>query len=108
MYCPSFDIAAVVAGRARLTDEQALELYEQTPLTMLGRWAFAAAQRMHPEDYRTYVIDRNINYTNICTARCAFCAFRRDVKTAGGRGDAYTLSHDAIYQKIEELVAIGG
>ena len=62
-------------------------------------------QRLHPEDYRTYVIDRNINYTNICTARCTFCAFRRNDKTAG---DAYTLSHDAIYQKIAELVSIGG
>src|SRR4029078_1063238 len=59
----------------------------------------------HPEDYRTYVIDRNINYTNICTARCTFCAFKRNDKLAP---DAYTLSYDAIYKKIEELVSIGG
>ena len=77
-YTPSFDIAAVVSGEARLTDEQFLELYHQAPLTQLGNWAFGVVQRLHPQDYRTYVIDRNINYTNICTARCTFCAFKRN------------------------------
>jgi cyclic dehypoxanthinyl futalosine synthase len=104
-YKPSFDIHAVIDGKARLTNPQLLELYAHAPLTDLGRWAFQVLQRLHPEDYRTYVIDRNINYTNICTARCTFCAFKRNDKTAG---DAYTLSHDAIYKKIEELVSIGG
>ena len=59
---------------------------------------------MHPEDYRTYVIDRNINYTNVCTAKCTFCAFRRDHEDA----DSYTLSYEQIGEKIRELVAIGG
>src|SRR5262245_28985733 len=104
-YRPSFDIDAAVAGKSRLTEDQLLELYERAALTDLGRWAFAVLQRMHPEDYRTYVIDRNINYTNICTARCTFCAFKRNDKTAA---DAYTLDHEAIYKKIAELVAIGG
>jgi len=104
-YTPSFDIHAVVAGTARLSDGQLLELYENAPLTDLGRWAFGVVQRLHPEDYRTYVIDRNINYTNICTARCTFCAFKRNDKNAP---DAYTLDQDAIYKKIAELVAIGG
>ncbi len=104
-YAPSFDIQAVVAGRARLGEEQVLELYEKAPLTDLGRWALGVVRRLHPEDYRTYVIDRNINYTNICTARCTFCAFKRNDKNAG---DAYTLSHEAIYKKIAELVGIGG
>jgi cyclic dehypoxanthinyl futalosine synthase len=104
-YVPSFDIAAVIAGTARLTDEQMLELYENAPLTDLGRWAFGVTQRLHPEDYRTYVIDRNINYTNICTARCTFCAFKRNDKNAP---DAYTLDNDAIYRKIAELAQIGG
>src|SRR4051812_9625476 len=101
---PSFDIDAVVAGRARLTDAQALELYQLAPLHDLGEWAQAVAQRLHPEDYRTYVIDRNINYTNVCTAKCTFCAFRRDHEDA----DAYTLSFDTIGEKIRELVSIGG
>jgi cyclic dehypoxanthinyl futalosine synthase len=104
-YQPSFDLAAVIAGRARLSDAQFLELYHHASLTDLGRWAFSVVNRLHPEDYRTYVIDRNINYTNICTARCTFCAFKRNDPNAP---DAYTLDHETIYQKIRELVSIGG
>jgi len=100
----SFDIDAVVAGQARLTDAQALELHAQASLHDLGQWALAVSRRLHPENYRTYVIDRNINYTNVCTAKCTFCAFRRDHDD----GDAYTLSFDQIGQKISELVSIGG
>src|SRR4051812_13168379 len=100
----SFDVDAVIAGAARLTDEQALELYHHASLHDLGQWALAATQRMHPEDYRTYVIDRNINYTNVCTAKCTFCAFRRDHEDA----DSYTLSYEQIGDKIRELVAING
>src|SRR4029079_1405828 len=69
-----------------------------------GQWAHARTLAMHPEDYRTYVIDRNINYTNVCTARCTFCAFRRDHED----GDGYTLSFERIGEKIRELVGIGG
>src|SRR3954452_6906006 len=100
----SFDIDAVIAGKWRLTDAQALELYHGVPLHDLGQWAHAVTQRMHPEDYRTYVIDRNINYTNVCTAKCTFCAFRRDHEDA----DSYTLSYEQIGDKIRELVAING
>jgi len=105
VYRPPFDIQAVVAGRARLTEPELLELYRHAPLADLGRWAFAMTQRLHPEDYRTYVIDRNINYTNICTARCTFCAFKRNDPQAA---DAYTLSRAQVHEKIRELVAIGG
>jgi cyclic dehypoxanthinyl futalosine synthase len=100
----SFDMDSVIAGRSRLSEEQALELYQTAPLHDLGQWALAATQRMHPQGYRTYVIDRNINYTNVCTAKCTFCAFRRDHEDA----DAYTLSFDAIGEKIRELISIGG
>src|ERR1700749_773546 len=100
----SFDIDPVIAGRSRLSESQALELYKSASLHDLGEWAHAVTQRMHPEDYRTYVIDRNINYTNVCTAKCTFCAFRRDHEDS----DAYTLSFDTIGEKIRELVAIGG
>ena len=100
----SFDIDAVVGGRARLSEEQALELYHQASIHDLGQWAHEVSGRLHPEDYRTYVIDRNINYTNICTARCTFCAFRRD----SDAGDAYTLSNEQIGEKIRELVGING
>jgi cyclic dehypoxanthinyl futalosine synthase len=100
----SFDIGAVIAGRSRLTDGQAMELYHNASPQDLGQWAAATAGRMHPEDYRTYVIDRNINYTNVCTAKCTFCAFRRDQDEK----DSYTLSYETIGQKIRELVAING
>src|SRR5215203_1316954 len=100
----SFDIDPVIEGRARLTDAQALELYTDAPLHDLGEWALAVTKRLHPEDYRTYVIDRNINYTNVCTAKCTFCAFRRDHEDA----DSYTLSYETIGEKIRELVSING
>jgi cyclic dehypoxanthinyl futalosine synthase len=104
MYRLSFDIDPVLEGRARLTEAQALELHENASLQDLGDWATAVMRRLHPEDYRTYVIDRNINYTNVCTAKCTFCAFRRDHED----GDSYTLSFDTIGEKIKELVAING
>jgi cyclic dehypoxanthinyl futalosine synthase len=97
-------LEAVVAGAARLAPEQALALAMGMPLTELGWWADRRCQVLHGDRIRTYVIDRNINYTNVCTARCTFCAFRRD----GEEQDAYTLEHGAILHKIEELVAIGG
>ncbi len=100
----TFDIDAVIEGKARLSDAQALELYAHPSLHDLGQWAHAVTQRLHPEDYRTYVIDRNINYTNVCTAKCTFCAFRRDHEDA----DSYTLSYEKVGEKIRELVAIDG
>ena len=74
------------------------------PLTEIGRWADARCRALHGPRIRTYIIDRNINYTNICTARCTFCAFRRD----GNEDDAYTLDLPTLLGKIDELVAIGG
>jgi cyclic dehypoxanthinyl futalosine synthase len=101
---PSVDIDSVISGKSRLTDAQALELYYSASLHDLGQWASAVSSRLHPEDYRTYVIDRNINYTNVCTAKCTFCAFRRDHEDQ----DSYTLSFEEIGRKIAELVAING
>jgi cyclic dehypoxanthinyl futalosine synthase len=100
----SFNIDSVIEGRSRLSDAQALELYTTASIHDLSQWAHAVTQRMHPEPYRTYVIDRNINYTNVCTAKCTFCAFRRDHEDA----DAYTLTYEKIGEKIRELLAIGG
>jgi cyclic dehypoxanthinyl futalosine synthase len=92
-----------VAGR-RLSGEDAVRLLESRELAAIGRAAHAVTQRLHPEPYRTYNIDRNINYTNICTAVCDFCAFYRSPKHAEG----YVLDRDVLLAKIEETVAIGG
>src|SRR5438270_10222771 len=100
----SFDIVCGLSRGKKLSASQALELYHNVPMHDLGEWAHAMTQRLHPEDYRTYVIDRNINYTNVCTAKCTFCAFRRDHEDS----DAYTLSHEQIGEKIRELLSIGG
>jgi cyclic dehypoxanthinyl futalosine synthase len=79
-------------------------MLRSAPTHTMGRWADTTARRMHGDHIRTYIIDRNINYTNVCNARCTFCAFRRDE----GDHDAYTLSYEQIHQKIAELEAIGG
>lgn len=94
----------VASGNLRMTPEQAQQLYHEMPLPELGRWADARCRSLHGDHLRTYIVDRNINYTNICTAKCTFCAFRRD----GDETDAYTLSYDELLQKVQEIVDIGG
>lgn len=81
-----------------------LELYERADLLELGRLADAERWRRHPEPVVTYIIDRNINYTNVCVADCGFCAFYRRPKDAGG----YVLSFAQIGAKIDECRALGG
>jgi len=81
-----------------------LDLYERAPLLELGRLADAERWRLHPEPVVTYIIDRNINYTNVCVADCEFCAFYRRPRDAEG----YVLSYEAIGAKIDECKAIGG
>ncbi len=99
----SYLLDKAVAGE-RLTPEEGLRLLECRDLAALGRAANEVTLRLHPEKYRTYNIDRNINYTNVCTAVCHFCAFYRTPKSAEG----YVLDRDVLMQKIEETVAIGG
>lgn len=97
-------LSAVVAGAARLTPQQGLDLLSRAPLHTLGRYADARCRRLHGDAVRTYVIDRNINYTNVCTAKCTFCAFRRDATDH----DAYTLEKEQLFAKVAELRSIGG
>ena len=92
-----------VAGE-RLTPVEGLELTKCNDLAALGAAANAVTRRLHPENYRTYNIDRNINYTNICTAVCDFCAFYRSPKHEEG----YVLERAELLQKIKETVALGG
>src|SRR5690349_116531 len=81
-----------------------LELYQRAPLLELGQLADAARWRMHPDPVVTYIIDRNINYTNVCVADCQFCAFYRRPK----HNEGYVLSFEQIGKKIDECRAIGG
>ncbi|MDD2500191.1 MAG: dehypoxanthine futalosine cyclase [Geobacter sp.] len=82
----------------------ALELLLQGDLLELGQWADAIRRERHPQKRVTFVVDRNVNYTNVCESRCSFCAFYRDK----GADDAYLLDHLSIFAKIEELVQHGG
>ena len=101
---PVAEIAARVESGQRLSPEDARELYLDAPTALLGRLADGVRRRKHPEGLVTYIIDRNVNYTNVCVARCKFCAFYRPVGSAEG----YTLGFAEIFQKIEETIRLGG
>ena len=97
-------LARKVLGGGRLEASEALDLYRHAPTHLLGRLADAVRARKHPERVVTYIIDRNVNYTNVCVARCTFCAFYRPV----GSPEGYVLGFDEILQKIDETLALGG
>ena len=88
----------------RVDADEALALYQEAPLPLLGELANAVRMRRHPERIVTYIIDRNVNYTNVCVARCNFCAFYRPV----GSGEGHVLGSDEIFGKIEETIELGG
>jgi cyclic dehypoxanthinyl futalosine synthase len=101
-----------LSTRSRLTVDDAFEMYKDCSIHELGRRAHARTLELHPEPIRTYVVDRNINYSNYCTARCIFCNFKADPpdRPTGRRDlpDGHVLSFEEIGRKIEELLAIGG
>ena len=88
----------------RITFDEGVELLKCPDAQKLGRAAHAVTTRMHPEPYRTYNIDRNVNYTNVCAAVCDFCAFYRKSADA----DAYVMPREELYAKIEETIQLGG
>jgi cyclic dehypoxanthinyl futalosine synthase len=87
----------------RMSPQEAVEALRNGDLLDLGRRADAAARRLHPEPYRTYAIDRNINFTNVCAARCRFCAFWR----AADSPEAYVLDDATVEAKVREAAALG-
>jgi len=93
-----------ILSGGRLSGDEALQLYRQAPTYWLGRMADAVRRRKHPQGLVTYIIDRNVNYTNVCVARCNFCAFYREV----GHNEGYVLGFEEIFKKIEETRALGG
>ena len=88
----------------RMTKQEALELIKNADLKTLGKMARDRKKELHPKGITTFVVDRNINYTNICWVNCKFCAFYRHEKDE----DAYILTFDEIDKKIDELLQIGG
>src|SRR6187431_1975151 len=96
--------AAKVRAGERISADEALALYRAAPTALLGRLADRVRARKHPDRIVTYIIDRNVNYTNVCVAKCNFCAFYRDV----GSPEGYVLGFDEIFRKIDETIDVGG
>jgi cyclic dehypoxanthinyl futalosine synthase len=92
------------ADGERLDADEAELLDEKAPLLELGLAADLRRRALHPDGVVTYIVSRNVNYTNVCTTACHFCAFYRP----RGHGEAYVLSREQMARKIEETVALGG
>ena len=88
----------------RISPQQALRLYNEHSVFELGRLAHARRMELHPDSLVTYIVDRNINYTNVCVSGCKFCAFFR----APGDPEGYVLTRDELTQKMRETVELGG
>ncbi len=97
-------IALKVSKAKRLDANEGLALFKHADLLPLGELANGVRKRLHPERLVTFIIDRNINYTNICVNKCKFCAFYREADSP----DAYILSNKEIFKKIDETLAQGG
>ena len=97
-------IAEKIRAGGRVSADEALDLYRHAPTPVLGRLADGIRARKHPAGIVTYIIDRNVNYTNICVAKCNFCAFYRPV----GSTEGYVLGFDELFRKIDETIAVGG
>ena len=90
-----------------LTRQQALDMFRSDDLVGVGMEADAVRRKLHPEGVVTYIIDRNINYTNFCTEYCSFCAFYRPLKGKLA-AEGYILDFDTIYEKIRETIELCG
>jgi cyclic dehypoxanthinyl futalosine synthase len=98
------DLGHKVRAGQRLDADEALTLYRYASTVQLGQLADSVRARKHPERIVTYIIDRNVNYTNVCVAKCNFCAFYRPV----GSSEGYVLGFDEIFRKIDETIDVGG
>jgi cyclic dehypoxanthinyl futalosine synthase len=98
-------IATRILGEERISSDEALLLLEHEKITALGSLADLVRRRKHPDRVVTYIIDRNVNYTNICNAFCSFCAFYRP---PGDNDEGYVLSAEEIIAKIGETYDLGG
>ena len=93
------------AAGGRLSPEEAMRLYAEAPVLELGAAADARRRMLHPDDVVTYIIDRNVNYTNVCVTRCKFCNFYRPPTN---KTEGYVLTRDELGKKFQETVDLGG
>jgi len=98
------ELTEKITSGERINESEALELLKNYDLLTLGSLANYVRNRLHPERKVTFVIDRNINYTNVCVCKCRFCAFYREK----GAPDSYVITEDELKKKIEETVKLGG
>src|SRR3989304_3387441 len=98
------NIFGKVLNGERLSAEDGERLFESKDIISLGRAAQKISKRKHPDGIVTYIVDRNINYTNICISKCLFCAFYREKDSK----DAYVLNREELSKKIEETIKLGG
>lgn len=94
-----------VRSGERLSLQDGLELFDSNDLLVIGMMADSVRRKKHPKPVVTYIIDRNINYTNVCVTECTFCAFYAKV---GDEKKSYTLSNEALGNKIQETIDLGG
>src|SRR3984885_8675919 len=87
-----------------MTRTEAIDLYNSGDLIAMGMAADEMRRKLHPDNVVSYIIDRNINYTNFCTEYCSFCAFYRPM----GHAEGYVHPHEVIFQKIQETIDLGG
>ena len=97
-------ITKKLSAATPINREEALWLLDEAELLPLGKLADQIRQEKHPENRVTFVVDRNVNYSNICESKCKFCAFYR----SDGDADAYLLDYETIFAKVQELVEHGG
>jgi len=95
---------AAARGQHRLTAQQAIDLLERADLLLLGAAATIMRDRLHPKREITFIVDRNVNYTNVCVSECRFCAFYRGIDEAS----AYVLPIKELHAKVEETISLGG
>lgn len=97
-------ILDMVLNGERLNFNHGIKLFQERDILKLGKVANAIRLQFHPDKIVTYIIDRNINYTNVCISKCKFCAFSKDVNSK----EAYFLTWDELKDKIEETIRLGG
>ncbi len=105
--CNTIEKLEAVIGKIkldqRISEKDAIILFEEADLLALGELSDNIRKRLNPDNIVTFVVDRNINYTNVCINRCSFCAFYRDKNDI----DSYILSEDEMYKKIQEAIDLG-